>query len=135
MEHQLRRDTKPELALRRVLHKSGLRYLVDRPALAGSRRRHDLVFSKARTAVEVRGCFWHSCPVHATVPKANGDWWASKLAKNAQRDADTALQLEEAGWALVVVWEHEDPEVAAERVTAVVSSRRQSLDFPVTPTV
>jgi DNA mismatch endonuclease, patch repair protein len=123
MERQRRRDTKPELALRRLLHQRGLRYRVDRPALAGSRRRHDLVFLRARTAVEVRGCFWHGCPDHGTAPKANGAWWASKLAMNAQRDANTASQLEEAGWALVVVWEHEDPGVAAERVATVVASR------------
>lgn len=123
MERQRRRDTKPETALRRLLYQRGLRYRVDCPALAGSRRRHDLVFTKARTAVEVRGCFWHSCPLHATAPKANAEWWSAKLAANAKRDANTAEQLEEAGWALVVVWEHEDPELAAERVAAVVRAR------------
>jgi len=123
MAHQRRRDTKPELALRRLLHQRGLRYRVDHPALAGSRRRHDLVFSRARTAVEVRGCFWHGCPDHGTAPKANGAWWASKLATNVQRDANTAARLDDAGWALVVVWEHEDSEAAAERVAAVVASR------------
>lgn len=96
---------------------------MDHPALAGSRRRHDLVFSRARTAVEVRGCFWHGCPDHGTAPKANGAWWASKLATNVQRDANTAARLDDAGWALVVVWEHEDSEAAAERVAAVVASR------------
>lgn len=135
MARQRRRDTKPELALRRLLHQQGLRYRVDCPVLVDSRRRHDLVFTKARTAVEVRGCFWHSCPLHATAPKANAEWWSAKLAANVRRDADTARQLETAGWALVVVWEHEDTRMAAERVAAIVRSRLPAHAAVVTPAV
>jgi DNA mismatch endonuclease, patch repair protein len=124
MQRQRRRDTAPELELRRILHRRGFRYRVDKPALPGSRRRHDLVFPRARVAVEVRGCFWHSCPEHATLPKANAVWWAAKLAVNAQRDRDTAQRLEEVGWLLLVVWEHEDPAAAADRVAEAVTSRR-----------
>jgi DNA mismatch endonuclease (patch repair protein) len=126
MRQQKRRDTGPELELRRILHARGFRYRVDCPALPGSRRRHDLVFPGPRVAVEVRGCFWHSCTQHATWPKANKEWWQAKLARNAERDADTARRLEDAGWALVVVWEHDDPVSAADRVAAVVAGRRQS---------
>jgi DNA mismatch endonuclease (patch repair protein) len=88
------------------------------------RRRADLVFTRARVAVYLDGCFWHSCPEHATTPKANRDWWLEKLAANVSRDRDTDERLEAAGWAVVRVWEHEDPEVAAERVAVVVRSRR-----------
>jgi DNA mismatch endonuclease (patch repair protein) len=124
MQRQRRRDTEPEMELRRILHRRGFRYNVDFPALPSSRTRQDLVFPSARVAVEVRGCFWHSCPEHATRPKANGSWWEDKLAANVARDADSARQLEAAGWDLVVVWEHEDPLVAAERVARIVDAHR-----------
>lgn len=123
MECQLRRDTKPELALRRAVWRRGLRYRVDIAPLPKMRRRADLVFTRARVAVYVDGCFWHSCPDHATTPKANRDWWLEKLAANVSRDRDTDERLEAAGWAVVRVWEHEDPELAAERVVLAVRSR------------
>src|SRR5437764_13833272 len=65
------RDTKPEVALRRVLHARGFRYRVNAPAAAEVRCRADLVFPRRRVAVFVDGCFWHRCPIHATDPKAN----------------------------------------------------------------
>jgi DNA mismatch endonuclease (patch repair protein) len=68
--------------------------------------------------VDVRGCFWHRCPLHGSSPKANSDWWTEKLARNTARDAETEALLRAAGWRLVVVWEHEDPVAAADRVAA-----------------
>jgi len=117
---QKRRDTKPEVALRKELHRAGLRYFVDRAPLKGMRRRADVVFPRRRVAVYVDGCFWHSCPVHATHPRNNAQWWADKLAANVARDRDTDRRLHEAGWTVVRIWEHEDPAVAAERVTEAV---------------
>lgn len=122
MQRQNRRDTKPELALRRELHRRGRRFFVDRPPLAGLRRRADLVFPRRRVAVYVDGCFWHSCPVHATHPKNNADWWAQKLAANVARDRDTDERLTAAGWTVVRVWEHEDPTAAADRVQAALEA-------------
>jgi DNA mismatch endonuclease, patch repair protein len=58
-------------------------------------------------AVYVDGCFWHSCPLHRTSPKANASWWSAKLEANRCRDADTDVRLAEAGWRVVRVWEHE----------------------------
>ena len=124
MRSTRRRDTAPEVALRRVLHRRGLRYLVD-ASVDGTRRRVDLAFRGPKIAVLVHGCFWHSCPQHATAPKSNERWWADKLEANRRRDADTILNLESAGWITVVVWEHEDPEVAADRVEAIVRPTRQ----------
>ena len=124
MERQGRRDTAPELALRRRLHAAGLRYRVDRRVLKSVRRRHDLVFGPSKVVVEVYGCFWHGCPTHFTGTKANSDLWRDKIATNRRRDADTAARLEEAGWHLEVVWEHEDPDAAASRVERAVRSRR-----------
>lgn len=120
MQSTRRRDTPKELALRRALHRRGLRYRVDAPPMAGMRRRADMVFAKARVAVYVHGCFWHGCPEHATSPKANAEWWRSKLDANRRRDEDTRRRLEDLGWRVVEVWEHEDSERAADRVMAVV---------------
>jgi DNA mismatch endonuclease (patch repair protein) len=117
---QKRRDTKPEVALRKELHRAGLRYFVDKAPLKGMRRRADVVFPRRRVAVYVDGCFWHSCPEHATHPRNNAQWWADKLAANVARDRDTDRRLDEAGWTVVRIWEHEDPAVAAERVTEAV---------------
>ena len=116
MQRQGRRDTKPEMAIRRALWARGLRYRVDRAPIPGTRRRADIVFGPAKVAVYVDGCFWHSCPEHATLPKNNREWWRAKLAANVRRDRDTDRQLAEAGWRVVRVWEHEETAVAVERV-------------------
>jgi DNA mismatch endonuclease (patch repair protein) len=123
MAKQRRRDTKPEVALRRELHRVGLRYFVDKAPLPGMRRRADVVFPRRHVAVYVDGCFWHSCPQHATHPKNNAQWWADKLAANVARDRDTDRRLAEAGWTVVRIWEHEDPVIASERVVEAVRQR------------
>ncbi|MGK8521520.1 very short patch repair endonuclease [Nocardia asteroides] len=122
MARQRRTGTDPELALRRELHRRGLRYYVDRAPIRGQRRRADLVFPRRRVAVYVDGCFWHRCPRHATDPKNNAEWWAAKLAGNVARDRATDAALLAAGWHVVRVWEHEDPVDAADRVQAVLAS-------------
>lgn len=124
MQLQRSRDTVPELALRRLLHAQGLRYRVHRTPVAGLRRVADIVFGPARTVVEVRGCFWHACPEHGTRPRSNAEWWAAKLERTRRRGAETEALLRNAGWHVIVVWEHEDPVVAAERIAAVVRVRR-----------
>ncbi|MFC4604018.1 DNA mismatch endonuclease Vsr [Rhodococcus kronopolitis] len=120
MREQRRRDTAPEMALRRELHRRGRRYRVDRAPLPGLRRRADLVFPTARVAVFVDGCFWHRCPVHGTAPKNNAGWWAEKLDANVVRDRDTDARLAAAGWRVVRVWEHQDPVTAADAVDRVL---------------
>lgn len=121
------RDTAAELAIRRLLHALGLRYRVHWSIVAGSRRRADLVFAAARVAVFIDGCFWHSCPLHATHPKTNASWWAAKLAENRRRDEHTDQQLGAAGWRVVRVWEHEAPGGAAARIARTVRSRLSRL--------
>lgn len=115
-------DTKPEMALRRLLHGRGMRYRVHHP-VPGTRRRMDLAFLGPKVAVFVDGCFWHACPEHGTAPANNAGWWEAKLATNVARDADTDRRLEEAGWAVVRIWEHVDPVEAADRVEAAVRAR------------
>lgn len=82
------------------------------------------MFRGSRVAVYVDGCFWHSCPVHGTFPKANADWWREKLDANVRRDGDTDLELQAAGWTVIRVWEHETPSEAVDRIEAVVRLAR-----------
>jgi DNA mismatch endonuclease (patch repair protein) len=116
------------MAIRRLLHARGVRYRVD-AVLPGMRRRADLVFSSARVAVFIDGCFWHGCPEHGTQPKTNAAWWAEKIAANAKRDRDTDQRLTADGWTVLRVWEHEVPEVAAARVAEAVANKRDGRTF------
>lgn len=116
MSRQARAGTVPEMALRRLLHRQGLRYRVSWPVPGLRRRTIDIAFTRARVAVSVHGCFWHGCPVHGTAPQANSAWWREKIRKNRLRDDETKLHLEQLGWIVLEVWEHEDPQLASLRV-------------------
>lgn len=118
------KDTRPELDLRSAVHALGLRYRVSIRPLKAVRRTADLVFTKARVAVFLDGCFWHGCPDHHTAAVTNAEFWATKVVTNRARDRDTDARLEEAGWLAVRVWEHEDPHEAALRIKDLVSQRR-----------
>lgn len=125
MQLQKDRDTAPELALRRELHRRGLRYRLDRPIISGTRRRADIVFGPARVAVFVDGCFWHGCPEHGRRQHEINAWyWPGKIGGNMARDADTNERLGSAGWVVLRVWEHEDPVLAANRVERAVRRTR-----------
>lgn len=125
MQSNRRRDTKPELAIRRALHRVGLRYRVDFAPLPGVRRRADVVFTRQRVAVFVDGCYWHECPEHGpTKFGTNSVFWTDKIAANRARDADTTARLEEAGWLVLRFWEHDDPGASATVVADVVRRRR-----------
>ncbi|MFI2663478.1 very short patch repair endonuclease [Micromonospora carbonacea] len=126
MQGNRSRDTTPELALRRALHAKGLRYRVCAQPLPNLRRKIDIVFRPARVAVEVYGCFWHGCPQHHRQPTANNEYWREKITKNMDRDRRTCQALKDAGWLLIVVWEHEDVETAARRIAELVRARRGS---------
>ena len=101
------------MALRRELHRRGLRFRVNMKSMPG---RPDIVFTRARVVVQVDGCFWHGCPDHGVAPKANADWWKTKLNANRKRDARNDRLLTEAGWFVIRVWEHESPTEIADRV-------------------
>ena len=123
MERQGRRDTKPELRVRRAVHRRGLRYRVDRSPVPGVRSRADLVFGPTKVAVYVDGCYWHGCPIHATTPKSNREWWETKLAANVARDKRATEALVAAGWMVLRFWEHEDPEQVADVIEMAVGDR------------
>lgn len=118
------KNTSAERALRRALHALGLRYRVQVLVLTKPRRVADVVFVGPRVAVFVDGCFWHGCPIHATWPKNNADFWRTKVLANQARDRDTDARLRADGWEVVRLWGHEDPTDAASRVAEVVRRRR-----------
>ena len=98
--------TKPELAVRRVLHSMGFRYRLNRRDLPG---RPDIVLPSKRVALFVHGCFWHrhqGCR-RATTPKTNTDYWLPKFAENEARDVRAIRVLEAGGWRVRVVWQCE----------------------------
>ena len=126
MQRQPRRDTSIERALRSELFRRGLRYYLHRRPISGLRREADIVFPRVRVAVFVDSCWWHACPEHGTVPRANREWWESKLRRNHERDLDTTARFEAAGWKVVRVWEHEDVAKAGQRVADAVGARRRT---------
>ena len=124
MQGNRRRDTAPEVAVRRLLHAAGLRYRVDVQPLPDLRRRADVVFRRERVAVFIDGCYWHGCPEHGTTPSTNTGYWSAKVLANRARDRDTDARLAEAGWAGVRYWEHEEPVEVAADVLRIVTARR-----------
>lgn len=119
MRSNRRRDTKPELAVRRLLHANGLRYRVDVPLDFDHRRRADIVFPAVKLVVFIDGCFWHGCPVHYSIPATNKEFWSTKRTRNSERDKETTQRLTEEGWAVRRYWEHDDPADVAENILAI----------------
>lgn len=124
MQGNRKRNTRPEMALRRSLHALGLRFRVACRPLANLSRTADIVFASPRLAVFLDGCFWHGCPDHFSQPSTNQAYWAWKINRNRLRDAEVDAALLKAGWRAARVWEHEDPLLAAERIAALVRSAR-----------
>ena len=124
MAEQKQRDTALELSVRQHLHRRGLRYRLQRRIVPGAPRRTvDIVFPRAKLAVDCRACWWHGCPQHGALPARNRTWWASKLASNYTRDADTEYRLTAAGWVVYVVWEHDDPAQVAENIASYIARK------------
>jgi DNA mismatch endonuclease, patch repair protein len=111
-----RRDTGPEVALRRELHARGLRFRVHLPVPPAPRRSIDIALTRARIAVFVDGCFWHSCEEHLHMPRNNREWWRWKLSTVADRDRNTDGLLRSSGWTVVRCWEHEVASDSADRI-------------------
>jgi DNA mismatch endonuclease, patch repair protein len=122
MKGNRRADTKPEVALRAALHARGLRFRKDFTVLSrdGTKAKVDIVFTRARVAVFVDGCFWHGCPEHGRVPSTNSHYWPAKLARNRARDQRVTAALKVDGWTVVRVWEHVPLAKAVELVALTV---------------
>jgi DNA mismatch endonuclease (patch repair protein) len=111
-------NTVPEVLVRRLLHRRGLRFRKDfRIPLGTTGVRADVVFTRQRIAIFVDGCFWHGCPDHCRMPASNRGYWEAKIGRNVERDKWTDSQLRAAGWRVVRIWEHEDAEAAVDRIT------------------
>ena len=110
------RDTSPELRVRSLVHRRGLRYRVAQRPIPTLRRTADLVFRRAKVAVFIDGCFWHGCPEHFKQPSTNSAYWREKIEGNRLRDQETDVLLAEAGWEALRFWEHEDPEEVANAI-------------------
>lgn len=99
------KDTKPELAVRRLVHRMGFRYRLHVRDLPGH---PDLVFRSRRKVIFVHGCFWHRHECHlGRLPKSRLDFWKTKLDANARRDKTVEKQLADLGWQVLIVWECE----------------------------
>ncbi|MEZ0342031.1 very short patch repair endonuclease [Mycobacterium sp. pV006] len=120
MRGNRRRDTTHELAVRRLVHATGLRYRVDAKPVASINRRADLIFTRPRIAIFLDGCFWHGCPRHLRLPVANAQYWSAKIASNVERDRETDERLEAMGWIVRRFWEHENPTQVASEIVALV---------------
>ena len=118
------RNTKPEMTVRRMLHRLGYRYRLHRRNLPGT---PDIVFGPRRKVIFVHGCFWHghSCPRGSRPPSTNTDYWHRKIARNVERHEEQTELLRAAGWAALVVWECQTtPEEAlAERLRAFLDDK------------
>lgn len=119
------RDTAPELAVRRMAHRMGLRFRLYSKQLPG---RPDLVFARHRLAVFVHGCFWHrhdGC-ANATMPKTRPEFWQKKFQGNVERDRRNCEKLAQLGWRTLIVWEceAEDPIKLRSILTAAFPEER-----------
>lgn len=130
MRRMPRKDSAPEVSLRRYLHAAGLRYRLHVRSLPGT---PDVVLPRTRIAVFVDGCFWHGCPEHGGLPKNNRDWWREKIMATRERDRRKDEQLVGLDWLPVHVWEHDCPETGGVEVISLVRTREiQTITDPAT---
>ena len=100
------KNTKPEIAVRKLLHSMGYRFRLHRKDLPGS---PDIVLPKYKTVIFVHGCFWHrheNCK-YASTPKTRQEFWEAKFRENINRDKLNQENLSSKGWKIIVVWECE----------------------------
>jgi DNA mismatch endonuclease (patch repair protein) len=122
------RNTRPELLVRSLVHRRGLRYRVSARPLPELRRTADLVFRPTRVAVFIDGCYWHGCPLHYKEPKTNTEYWREKINRNKERDTETDNHLAAEGWTVLRFWEHDDPSLVADAISLAVAER-SSTDY------
>lgn len=128
MRANKRKDTGPEIALRRALRGAGLSGYRLQWKVPG---RPDIAYPGRKVAIFVNGCFWHRCPMcDLPMPKSNQDYWIPKLQRNKERDAEKRKALEEAGWTVITVWECEidtEIETVVRRISQELSDRSKLL--------
>jgi DNA mismatch endonuclease (patch repair protein) len=125
MEAAKPKDTLPEIKLRTALEEIGIHFEVDVKPIENLQRRADILVREDKIAVFVDGCFWHGCPIHGTQAKANAEFWADKIKRNKERDADTNRRLEADGWTVIRIWEHDDYIEAAKKIAQMIERIRR----------
>ncbi len=113
MRQQKRGGTAPEILLIDALRRRDFKVETHREDLPG---KQDIVLPVRGVIAFVHGCFWYGCPWHHTAPVNNCMWWREKIAANKVRDRQKAAQLRRAGWIVITVWEHVDPDTAVGRI-------------------
>ncbi len=120
------KDTKPELLVRKALHKMGHRFRLHRKDLPG---KPDITLPRYETVIMVHGCFWHqhSDCKDGRIPTSNVDYWKPKLKRNVERDAEKKKALTEMGWSVHTIWECEarNPLVLAKRLDKIIGNGHQ----------
>ena len=117
-------DTKPEAAVRSILHRRGFRFRKHLRPLRDLRCTADIVFSREQTAVFIDGCFWHGCPLHGHEPTRNREFWVQKVRGNQARDRRNDAELTKAGWLVIRAWEHETAADVATQIIVALKERR-----------
>jgi DNA mismatch endonuclease, patch repair protein len=132
------KDTKPELDLRRALHRLGIRYRLHVSGLPG---RPDIVLPRHGAAIQVHGCFWHRhehCTL-STIPTSNVGFWDLKFSETIKRDRRNLEAMLKLGWKLAIVWEcainKEGAETVAQKIVSWLASQRHFLEIPKTASV
>lgn len=116
------KNTKPEILVRKLLHRLGYRFKIQRKDLPG---KPDIVLPKYKTAIFINGCFWHrhaGCK-YASTPSTNSEFWEKKFAANVKRDARNYATLKEQGWNVLIIWECEAKEILRTKVIPGLPSR------------
>ena len=123
------KDTKPELLLRKLLHRRGFRFRLHDKKLPG---KPDIVLPRYRTVIFVNGCFWHRHPGcrYSYTPKSRQEFWLSKFEATVKRDKEKEEKLKTDGWNVIVVWECElkkNPDKMADRISSRIKERRKQI--------
>ena len=120
------KDTKPEIATRKMMYKMGLRYRLHRKDLPG---KPDIVLGTVKLAIFVHGCFWHrhnKCK-YSYSPKTRVNFWEKKFQDNVKRDMNNRHTLEELGWKSAVIWECQtkDPDDLKKNILNIIESSKK----------
>lgn len=117
------KDTSPEMRIRKLLFSNGVRGYRINYNLPG---KPDIAFPRKRVAIFIDGCFWHKCPIHFQEPDTRKEFWIKKIDRNVERDKEINRKLEETGWEVIRIWEHQvrkNPDLVVVEVINRLKSR------------
>lgn len=117
-------DTSAEFAICMRLRSSAMKFSTNHCVEQTVKTKPDIIIASCKVVVFVDGCFWHGCPRHGTWPKANREWWKTKIRENKRRDRRNRNALRRAGWTVICAWEHESADHAARRILRIVCKKR-----------